>query len=591
MLLKKRARENELNQLHMYLARQKENRHISSEFIKFTELLEIDPAPLIKPELDWHFIGSNLAMINFNNIEYLIQPSMTNDYSMRLLEIQDSMPLQVEQTNQKWFRKNYGYEILTTKGSDYIGIRKGDRINFMKREHVNTEEQLQLHAPITFKWQSEIAATSMLGNDLVFIDVLNHLAKINLADFSVQYTKELPLIYGKHQFPIDIRSIDQNVITFNNRKSLNVIDTRCDFIDKIFDASDLLITCEELSCHRKSIFENLLYLGSTHVLYGIDLRRPKGTVIHWNHQIVEFPTIIETTLFREHEIICLSSNITGDMKIFNNAPGTTKETWRINRLPFKPKRVTQTYQKCLDQGLLLFAEPIEYRLEMRTTGVVMSSSSSSIKSSDRLRLFTQNSIGDIFETHLLCNSQDDQKMNRPAHNIDVVDRFVNWAKLLDIPKETCSDKNVIKNAELHLDDIVELKGVIRVLRCEKLQNSSNTIPEHDTEMSCKMIPKWALSIEKAQSYKDTLAPEILAIWDIDIKAIESKPFEKDLLPLRKQDKQDQITRWLEMAVVNEMDFPMDTLDQLPNSPPNTQQTGVTTLKQKKVKTSQRVTGF
>lgn len=588
-VLKKQKFEQEKRILKLRLHKEKlPEGLISDDMRQFIELSESDPAPNIGAEFDWHFQGGNLETLEIDGKFFVAQPSMCDQYAVRLLKPSSTF-MQIDlETKSKCLNKNYSYELMSS--DDFIGIRRRKTVNFIDRWNMLIDE-FEVPAPIEFKWSSEIVASTLNKGHLIFIDDTNKLISSKIARMTIDSDIKLQNDVPQHQFPVSIDTLDKNVVSYTNLKTLNLVDLRDEKVITIFDKKNFLMNCEELSYHKKSLQYNLLYLASSHLLYGIDLRKPNGLLMHWNHQLIMQPTILKQVMYDKHEVICLSSNQQGDLKIFNCAQESKENSWSINWTPLKPRNVKQSYQKMKEKGLLLLSEPVKQRVNLSTTGVAMISN----LKHRRIKMFTQNSFGDVFKSYLLCNTEDAEKDTR------MVQSFEEWGKGLETqpdPLKFLPFKERIERKELIFSDVVRLNGLAKVMRCDKLLQSKEKEPE--TAMITRKIPLWKTSIEEAKEYRDVLSKLILNEWDLQIEDSQPVAFAEALKEneIEREKGADKVSRWLEttsvddnlMTIKEEDESSRDTADDVLFTPMATSTQDVEVPK-KKMKLSQKVKGF
>jgi hypothetical protein len=527
---------------------------ISSEVMKYIELLESDPDPTIGIDYDWRFTGSNLEVINIGGDEKLVKPSMNDKYSLRLLDPAAPFDHVVMPYKPKYHERFYSYEIM--KSEKYVGIRRQKSVNFsIIKNHENGDQYLQ--APLKFGWSTEIAASTLYDDKLMFIDVNNKLVESSVCQLITDSVITLPNLVPSHQFPVTINAFDHNVVTYSNLKSLNRVDFREDKAEVIFNTDNFLFKCEEISCQKSSLHDNLLFLSTSHMLYGLDIRNMKQWMMHWTHQLVLQPTMLKTVKFGDDEVICLSSNKPGDMKILNCGKGTIENSWRVNWLSVKPRNIENSYKKMRDRGKLLLSDTVKQRIKYSTTGIAM------IPGESKIELFTQNSIGDVFKSHLLCNDA------KSVEEKGMKKIFQEWHEVIELerdPLRTVPLHENLKTREFLVTDIVNLKGVSKILRSEKFQKPEED--KNENEMLTEKAPRWKTNIDEDKEYRDVLAKQIFVEWDLDIEDFQPHPFAEALREreLRTDKGLDKVSRWLTTNSVDGASDMGDFLVEVPVMP-------------------------
>lgn len=307
--------------------------------------------------------------------------------------------------------------------------------------------------------------------------------------------------------------------------------------------------------------------------------------MHWTHQMVMQPTMMKTVELKQEEIICLSSHKPGDLRIFNCAKPA--EGLGLNCVPFKPQSVGESYKKLRGNGELLMSETIKHRVDLSVTGIALFTIKS--RKHAKVELFVQNSIGDIFKTDLYPKKT---SKKRAIEEVDASPYFHEWDAATKVNRNAlnfASTKELIDHSELRFSDIVNLKGLASVLRCERLQRYDET---DYGEMKTKMIPRWRVDLEEAKEHKDVLAKCILDEWELEIEDTQPQAFAEALLATQnlKESGVDKVSWWLDNAsvVAEEQEMGVDELLAQPVSQlPETQQSEAKKAK----KPSQRIKGF
>lgn len=581
-LLQRRKLEADKQRLRLRVKKEKLTpTQISKNMIEYIELAETDPDPLIGTEFDWRFMGGNLEVLKNEFDDVLAQPSMCSDYDIRLIERKAAFDYVDLPFNPKEFNKNYAYEILTSK--DFIGVRRKNKFSLAKAGEIGHDSLIK--TPLEFKCFADIAGCNLRQHDLIYIDVNHNLNRVNLgSSFLINAMVKLPSLDRKHQLPVSVNSFDRNAVTYTNLKQLNLADFRAKEVGTLFNEENFVMKCEELSYHTRSFRKNILYLASSHTLYGMDRRMPKRVLMHWNHQMVMQPTMMKTAELNTEEIICLSSNKPGDLRVFTctHPPEARGMSW----LPYKPQTIAESYKKLRGNGELLLSEMIKHRVDLSVTGIAMSTVKG--RKNAKIELFVQNSIGDIFKTNLYPKCSYARRIKEQA---DVSGYFHEWDDATKVNRNAldfASTKELLNHGELRFTDIVNLKGLASVLRCERLQRNGD---ETDYgEMKTKMIPRWRVDLEEAKEHKDVLAKCILDEWDLEIEDSQPQAFAEALLATQnlKQSGVDKVSWWLDTASIVAEEMDVEELLAHPVSLlPETQQSEA----KKPRKPSQRIKGF
>lgn len=558
---------------------------VDSNMIDFIELNELNPAPHINDEFDWRFSGGNLDVIDIQGKLFLAQSSMTEDFAFRLLDPAskfDSIDLTTDMTS---LEKYYGYEIL--QSNQLIGIRRRKSISFMNRNDINSDE-VNVETPINFKWSSEIAASVLSHHYFMLIDVKNNLVQGNVEKFVAQSIMKLQSPH-EHQFPFSLESLNEHVVSFTDMKSMNIVDLREGKVNKIFGDENFIMKCEEICRHKKSLHDSLMYVASSHFLYGLDLRNTSDLLFHWTHHLEMQPTKLKNVMYRSDEIVCLSSNMQGDLKIFNCSKGKLEDAWQVNCVPLKPRSIKQSYHRVRSKGICLLSDPIKHRVDLSTTGVAMIVD----EMKSRIQLFTQNSLGDIFKSNLLTEKGSEEKEKRLMRS------FKRWDKVLQVqrdPLKFVPFEERLEFGDLMFTNIVRMKGLGKVMRCEKLQATED---EPETQLEVVKVPKWKTNLEDEKEYQDALSQHLLAEWDLQIEDTQPQLFAAALNDsnFKLEKGLDRVSMWLketelEGEVIKEEEVFADGTQVLTQDfLPVFTSTQLTDTAKKTQKVSKRVKGF
>lgn len=567
--------------------------------LKYIEYSETQNSFYVGLEYDWRYTGGNLAAINIEENARLAQASMSNTSDIRIISPFTDFNHVTLRTNAKWLDKNFSYELMQSDA--LLAIRQRKSVKFIPFDYLNNYAN-EYNSRAEFKWTSEIAASALNKDRLVFADLANNLYRVSIAGMQVDSVLKIKTI--KPLDPISINySSNESIATYTNLKALHLVDFRDDKDVTLFDSSDFHMVCEELSYHKNSLHDNLLYLASSHLLYGIDLRFPKQPLMHWTHQLIQQPTMLKRVSYFGDEVICLSSNMQGDMKIFNCSKESQPNSWSISHMPFKPRNIKNSYQTLREKGLLLLSDPIKHRVSLSTTGIAMIAN----EKKSEIQLFTQNSVGDVFKSFL--NSRDELSET-------VFNNFIQWddalkdkrsqMEMLKDWKSSDSAEERQKNEELYFTDISNLRGLRNCMRCEKLTAPDDR--DDSFQMMTVRVPRWRQDIEEAGEYRDALAQHLLAEWDLQIEEVTPKLFAEALASshLNETKKVDMVSHWLnkidddntcdfkeeaneQASIVFEQVFSQDVLTpRLTQEATATQRTDVS-KRMKKV--SQRIKGF
>lgn len=512
----------------------------------YTENSVKDPAPHVQGTLEWNFNRGSLGLLETKNDQSFLV-NVHDEKTMRLFEVSPEMPFKVARSRQP--KDRFANEVMVG-GDKFIGFRTKNSIkvaNLSKIKELEDDDEFEACDIYDYSHVDEIIASSFYKDQLMVMDSNDNLVKYDLnykaANFRFQFPPNttnflcrqpfsLHAVYepGVHGTPMKF--------TYTTAQEFGFIDCRKSVVNKItnipFD-KHFMMTCEKIFNHSHSLMnENLTYIVTSHMLYCIDHRHFKEPLVQWTHQISEQPMMLTSTLYNNNEVVCVASNVPGDLKVFN-FDGSA-----FNYLPYKPLGIQNSFNKLREEGHFLLADDIKERVSLSTTGIALRAEEKSL----RLQLFTQNAAGDIFQGILGCH-----KYALGQREEDLHEHFREWDNFIakkDTANVFVSVDERLAREELVIDDIMRMDGLAKVLACEKLQSADDEFEPMMTEKQ----PEWKISIEKAHNYQDILAREILNIWD-DIEIADVKPsFLAEALDQADQKSEassERISKWLRAA--------------------------------------------
>lgn len=165
------------------------------------------------------------------------------------------------------------------------------------------------------------------------------------------------------------------------------------------------VACNDISIASHATDKRLLYFGTDHHLFLMDLRYSKKeknklkVVQRWTHGMQCLPTYIRVCDFEyNRELICLSSQWCEDLCVVSNhADRLTRHTDISSvTLPYRPPSILQTLNEAKEKMLCCdLNNPIDDRLCSSITGI------SVVEQDENYHLLTLNSLGDV-SCHTLC---------------------------------------------------------------------------------------------------------------------------------------------------------------------------------------------
>lgn len=510
-----------------------------------------DPAPHVKG-IDWNFNRGSLGLIERGDKNFLV--TAKNHHSLKFLELNPTSSFKGDESSRN--ENRFINELMVN--DKFIGVRRKKTIriaNLEKVEEINDEDVIEASDKYEYKTVNELIASTICNHQLIVVDSNQNLVKYDMLSKRANFTFQFPKTTSSRLcvMPYSVNALNEKFhlkISFTNCLEFGFIDCRNKTKEKILTfpfENHFVMKCEKILNHCHSLTEdNITYVVSSHMLYCFDHRQMKQPIVRWAHNVRKPPMMMSTRMFFGNEMICLSSNAVGDLKIFNF------DGSNFNHLPFTPLSIQNSYNESCEEGHFLLSN-IRDRVQLSTTGIVLKTETENL----RTKLFTQNIAGDVFETILTLQKS-------PTNCETTHEYFKQWHDLIDEPKdpnEYLATQERLERKDLIVDDIVRVEGIAKLFMCKELQ-SWDTVAEEDDKLITQRHPAWKISIEKARNFKDLLAKEIMNVWD-DIEIEDVKPaLFADALKATEQSREsssDRVTRWLRAAndesiIIEEISF-------------------------------------
>lgn len=307
------------------------------------------------------------------------------------------------------------------------------------------------------------------------------------------------------------RGYQNNVIAYADRHRVALFDIRAPKLEMrcmaVLDLLQQMDKCEQITIIEPSFYNpNIIYVGMTHQLYAIDIRKAKKcAMLQWRHQMQSNPTML-CALNRQSqpdsEIIAMSGSVPSESRIFVNErleDGSIRSPYMSHR----PVSINDTHTFVRRKGLCL--EPISMvpnQIKMSTSGIALYDSLEST-----LELLFQNSAGDVFAQKLFQRDEADKYV--PDYKIE--NKLLEWdEQLLELPATNLFDAYSVTNyntmAKCFAHNIRNPHGIggagmidTRLLDEPQAQNSS----------------RWQRSYTRLSKYTDALAADMLSVWHLE----------------------------------------------------------------------------
>ncbi|PZC77301.1 hypothetical protein B5X24_HaOG203535 [Helicoverpa armigera] len=165
------------------------------------------------------------------------------------------------------------------------------------------------------------------------------------------------------------------------------------------------VVCNDISVASHATDKRLLYFGTDHHLFLMDLRYSKTeknklkVVQRWTHGMQCLPTYMKVCKFEYNkELVCLSSQWCEDMCVVSNHSDRLNRQSDISSvtMPYRPPSILQALKGAKEKMLCCdLNNPLEARLCSAITGLAVTDQD------DKYHLLMLNSLGDI-SCHSLC---------------------------------------------------------------------------------------------------------------------------------------------------------------------------------------------
>lgn len=336
-----------------------------------------------------------------------------------------------------------------------------------------------------------------------------------------------------------VKNFHPNCYLYADRHNLRPIDTRTKVIGSHFKMSDYGEICDFMSCLTPSQrFEHLVYVGTSHRLFAIDLRNFSGVIdgqnmaLSWTHTMNLPPSMIKTAVIDDAEMIMISSNLPGDMRVVLTEYGSE---YKNLYLPVRPPSVLDSLQFAKDNFVCLNpVSSVNRRVRLCLTGIDFMTTFDG-----KTSIISQNSICDVFKQSVTKERPDDVG--------EVCKKMKSWMKAVDEVEDALPETK-----EFGATAVIYKKDMVRVFKSTRLTRPNELEEELDAAKP-KQRPRWQRSVAELAKYKDALVESIMDVWDF--------PMEQDdhlNLPNTEPESLDmKIQSWLEKSQFDIDDVPLE----------------------------------
>ncbi|KAI9588904.1 uncharacterized protein LOC119644726 [Glossina fuscipes] len=567
-------------------AAEKEEIYHCSAF-DMAERVFLNPDPYFHGSYDYYYTGGNLCIlpqtrqivhVTGNNLHTLnlgkLSREKTSDASMKNLATLDL------KENTEIFEVQ---SLSPSTNSTYL-----NRFICRQRNVVSiygvTDDCSKTKTLALFKNQNTpfISVAQSMGNvdTLLISNMKQHLRQYDLKTSAPFLVKLYDVKSQKSGWLWNtIKPWRENTFIYANEKQLSLIDLRTpsdQWPDNVNINRNGTCICDHITALTTSAFDNLLYVCTNHALHCLDIRNFKtsslvnsqNAVCRWTHQCQYAPLMMETYKDENKEYIALSSPVSGDLcicemsrtpnsEICELAPTSEKPAFIYKSfcLPYQPPTLMEAYNSARLQGNCLQPEAnLHARLQCCTTGLKFYDLGAN-DSCKRKYLIFSNSNGDVYAHTLIKRDKVETDARTTKVSNEMMGKYA---------ENICSFQSI----PLHYSDIVKLKGMRKIFRCEFLSNPSKydfetTIDaNNEDEVALRQegvnssgkrkrfhMGRWQKSSTQLHSYKDALVEDLLSIWDVDMEVEGDAIQLKNLSANQSMKAETKVNNWLNAQTV------------------------------------------
>lgn len=507
----------------------------SYNVVDFIRKLEQNPDIYFNGRYDWYYTGGTMDIIRQPYFDYLFFATGENMEKIQFQTITTKNKLkklvEVDLSGDGTI-----YEVIPSSiiASNFAVRHKFKNSIFNYQATLN---ESNLDKICEFKSELPLISSAFDPfNNTTFCDlnVIGEFRAWNIKTKKIFFNKNISPIYNcnsklacKGKWGA-LKNFERDVFIHCEPKQVNLIDLRKKNYKinmNLFDFKYSVDSCEEISCITKSkIDPNLMYIGTYHKLFGVDLRFVKkskiemSSVIRWTHQLKSPPLMIRTdNNQQEEEIILLASPIVGDLKICVTSKNDQMQQIS-NYLPYKPYSIHNSFRDAQKNGYCI--DPysmIKRRVKLCNQGISL------MCTDDKNFIYTQNSAGDIFQQYFGDEQNDDD----------------DFSLLMNDWMMETKDETIVRQ---HATEIINMKTMLIPLMQKKLKDKDTETFEgvETVTKKTRKRPRWQRTVNELSLYKDALANDLLAIWGFETNT----DVDQALNTLDKTQPTDKVSEWL-----------------------------------------------
>lgn len=414
-------------------------------FVEMAEHYKKDPDPFLSSAYNWYYSGAgNLLITCLNGTDYIIHSEFNCLYVSPFFK--DT--LSIDYTNTVTYLCPEELNILETVQSlNFIALRTKSKVIILK--FMTDELKLEKSKEIAYDLPFTSIRFDKFHKNILYVTALdNNLMIINLD----RMTKRSKKLRGKISTLVDNWSMvlaeERSNYAHITRKAITLYDKRTNEPyqrwKNIKNISDI-ITCNQISAVKYCDQKPLMYIGTDHHLFLMDMRCSKTKednmkpVQRWSHGMMSTPTYIDIGMYdpaNNKEMVCLSSQWCEDICVLSNYSDKLTRTGEIPglSLPYRPPSILQTLNEAHKKKLCYHIyKELHERLCSSITGLAY------VKRDDCQSIIMQNSFGDIschnlYPEHMHAFIEDDsiEKLHEWCNNFKKKDNVFEVSHIIDI---------------------------------------------------------------------------------------------------------------------------------------------------------------
>ncbi|XP_035447475.2 uncharacterized protein LOC118274162 [Spodoptera frugiperda] len=381
--------------------------HCPEQLVEIAAHYEQNPDIYFECSYNWYYAGhGNMLLMNLYGIDYLVHSEFSCLYITLFLKYN----LLIEHDTTVTFDCGPGLNILETISSqNIIALRTKHKIFVLKILECDTSIQIEKLKEMDSTLPFTGISFDEYHKNILYVTTLDYKLTIVNIDRMTGRSRQLR---GNVSSLVDNWStvigsergyfthVAKHAITLYDKRT-NAAFQRWKNLRNITDD----VACNDISVASHATDKRLLYFGTDHHLFLMDLRYNKKeknklkVVQRWTHGMQCLPTYMSVRKFDyNRELICLSSQWCEDLCVVSNhADRLTRHTDISSvAMPYRPPSVLQALSEAKEKMLCCdLNNPIEDRLCTSITGL------SVLEQDDKYHLLMLNSLGDV-SCHTLC---------------------------------------------------------------------------------------------------------------------------------------------------------------------------------------------